>query len=109
MRKIIIKDFDHFTDRNMNQDNINPKANKQFSKVLTVMCGEKWRSAREMITPTFTTGHIKAAQIHVQSSAQELIQYIKNIDRNDVDLKMLFNRSSWPSTFIFYRVNIYGP
>ena len=35
IRKIVVKDFDHFTDRNMNQDNVNPKANKHFASGMT--------------------------------------------------------------------------
>ena len=73
----------------MNQDNVNPKANKHFTSGMTVLRGEKWRSAREMITPTFTTGHLKAAHIHVQHSAQDLIQYIEKMDKLDVDVKVL--------------------
>ena len=45
-----------------------------------------------MITPTFTTGHLKAAQVHVQHSAQDLIGYMETMDRKDVDVKILLNK-----------------
>ena len=91
MRKILIKDFDHFTDRNMNQDNISPEANKHFSNAMTVLRGDKWRSAREMVSPTFTSGQIKASMVHIQDSAQELVNYLNKIDLKNVEVKALLN------------------
>ena len=59
----MIKDFDHFKNRafvkpeNLNMDVV---SNKLFGKFLTVLQDEKWKSMRNMLTPIFTSGKIKA-------------------------------------------------
>ena len=92
MRQILIKDFDHFTDRNMNQDNISPEANKHVTKGMTVLRGDKWRSAREMVSPTFSTKQIKASMVHVENSAQELLKHLEKLqDLKNIEVKALIN------------------
>jgi cytochrome P450 family 6 len=70
----MIKDFDHFVDRRPIE--ANPKSNKYFMDMLTVMTGERWKTMRNILSPVFTSGklrnmmpiihNVRMKQIHLQ-------------------------------------------
>merc|ERR1711976_1106623 len=76
----------------MNQDSFSPEANKHFANAMTVLRGDKWRSAREMVSPTFSTKQIRASMVHVENSAQELLKHLEKLqDLKNIEVKALIN------------------
>ena len=69
-KKILIKDFDYFTDRNLNTEYVHEHTSKYFKNMLSVMTGSRWKSARNMLTPIFTSGKIKATMPIVNASGK---------------------------------------
>ena len=69
-KKLLIKDFDHFTDRNLNTKYVHEDVGKYFKNMLTFFEGDQWRSARNMLTPIFTSGKMKAAMPIVNASGK---------------------------------------
>ena len=92
-KKIMVKDFDHFVDRPFGEG-INPEANKHFSKMLTVLKGDDWRSTRTLVTPIFTSGKIKATVPVLNRVASELVKHMddKILGQSSTDSKELFQK-----------------
>ncbi len=59
-RNILIKDFDHFTDRRIFAIDTTSESNKLVANMLTMLTGEKWKKVRSMMSPAFTSGKLKA-------------------------------------------------
>jgi hypothetical protein len=56
-KNVMIKDFDHFVDRRKIE--ANPKSNKYFMEMLTMMTGERWKTMRNIMSPVFTSGKLR--------------------------------------------------
>lgn len=67
IKQVLIKDFQHFTDRGIFSDEkVDPLTGNLFSSK-----GDKWKKMRSRITPTFTSGKMKMMfQILVDTSKQ---------------------------------------
>ena len=63
VKRVLIKDFDHFVDRRPLQFNEDVLVNKYFNNMLTVISGEKWKYTRSTLSPIFTSGKLKAMTI----------------------------------------------
>ncbi len=59
-RNILIKDFDYFADRRSFPMDESTYANKIVANMLTAIKGEKWKKVRNMLSPAFTSGKLKA-------------------------------------------------
>lgn len=72
MKQILIKDFDHFVDRQPSRHQNNP----YFDKMLVSLHGQEWKNIRSQLTPTFTSGKIKRMFQHFNKSATLLVRSI---------------------------------
>lgn len=88
VKKIFIKDFDHFTDRGMviNED-IDPLTNH-----LLALDGEKWKKMRHKLTPTFTSGKLKMMFPTIIDIAKKLEVETGKITNTNVDVADLCSR-----------------
>ena len=60
-KKILIKDFDHFTDRTdlgLSGD-IENEGDRIFKQVFILLKGDSWKRQRSIMTPVFTSGKLK--------------------------------------------------
>jgi len=63
IRRIFIKDFDHFVNRRSFPSDI-----KYIRKFSTIIRDQEWREVRMASTPTFTTGKIKRVSLAIDDS-----------------------------------------
>ncbi|XP_023030479.1 cytochrome P450 9e2 isoform X2 [Leptinotarsa decemlineata] len=91
MKLVLIKDFDHFTDRRTYiPDDVDPLwANSLFS-----LKGSKWRNMRSTLSPAFTSSKMKGMFILMKKCAENFIDHFSKQDENiiPVDLKDIFSR-----------------
>ena len=66
MKAVMIKDFDHFTDRRTVQLNTDNPINKLTMGMATNLKGETWKLLRNIISPIFTSGKLKGMTQLVQ-------------------------------------------
>ncbi|CAL8144621.1 unnamed protein product [Orchesella dallaii] len=76
IKNVLIKDFDHFTDRR----HPFPIADKTavFSKNLGDLQGDEWKNVRQSVSPTFTTGKMRKMMEHFNSVGQEWIEMLQS-------------------------------
>ena len=55
VKTVLVKDFDHFQDRRA----FSGFQNEYLDEMLTQLEGEKWRQARHLVSPVFTSGKLK--------------------------------------------------
>lgn len=81
IKKVLIKDFQHFHDRGMYyNEKTDPLTGHLFN-----LAGEKWRKLRAKVTPTFSTGKIKQMFPIVATIGQELVNSLsKMLDTNSL-------------------------
>lgn len=72
VQRILITDFKYFHSRGCPLD----YEGDPFTANLFSITGEKWRSLRNKITPTFTTGKLKTMFDEISNCGEELIKYI---------------------------------
>ena len=92
-RRIMVKDFDHFVDRNFL--NIHPEANKYTGLFLVNIKGEHWRSIRNLLTPMFTSSKLKSIMPLLHTNAENLTKYLEekaNSKDPNMDCKDTFQR-----------------
>jgi cytochrome P450 family 6 len=92
LKKILIKDFDHFTDRGFFIDEkIDPLTGHLFS-----LSGQKWHHLRNKLSPTFTSGKLKAMFSTFVDCGKTLQDNISsNIGKpalEDIEIRDLFAR-----------------
>ncbi len=59
-KDVMIKHFDHFTDRRTFAMDTSTEGNKYTANMLTMITGEKWKKVRSLMSPAFTSGKLKA-------------------------------------------------
>lgn len=69
---MLIKDFNHFTDRGVYAGtHANPLNNNIF-----FMCGERWKTMRQKLSPTFTANKLKHMDGQVKECSDSLLSVI---------------------------------
>ena len=86
IKNIMVRHFAHFVDR---RDIVVNKLTKYF---LAMMKGDEWRRARNVLSPTFTSGKMKAMLPLMSESVKQLdlILQEKSSSGEDIEAKTLF-------------------
>ena len=87
VNSVLIKDFDHFVDRrsmDLNDEIVN--------EMLTVAKGDHWKAVRSIMSPTFSSGKMKAMFFLVQSSSDALVEACQERKDSDsvINIKSMF-------------------
>ena len=91
-KRILIKDFDHFTDRT-DLGNTNPVENecdRIFRQTFILQKGDSWKSQRSLMTPVFTTGKLKMMFPLLVKTAQQMEAQIEQMENIELDVKEIF-------------------
>ncbi len=65
-RDILIRDFDHFCDRRSFDQDESTEVNRYAANMLLTLKGDKWRRVRNIMSPAFTSGKLKAMVPFIQ-------------------------------------------
>ncbi|XP_064107332.1 cytochrome P450 9e2-like [Macrobrachium nipponense] len=92
IKNIFIKDFDHFTDRRIFKSH--SERDKVMNDMLSNENGEKWKSLRSIMSPTFTSGKMKNMFHLVCDKADALVAFslAEASKKSLVDIKFNFGR-----------------
>ncbi|XP_066992167.2 cytochrome P450 9e2 isoform X1 [Anabrus simplex] len=95
IKRITVKDFDHFTDHQL----FGVPPDDFAAKNLFTLTGEEWREMRNTLSPAFTSSKMKAMFVLMDECGQQLGDYLQNeINQQKagepyvLDLKDLFTR-----------------
>lgn len=75
IRSILIKDFSYFVDREFPCD----EEHEPLSGHLFALPGQKWRNLRAKLSPTFTSGKLKAMFATLVKSGSTLQSFLENV------------------------------
>lgn len=92
IKEILIKSFDTFHDRGFNFNNLqDPLLGNIFNTR-----GQKWKDLRAKMTPTFTSGRMKAMFPIISMNNNRLIDYLQpSADKNEqIEFKQVFQQLS---------------
>jgi cytochrome P450 family 6 len=101
VNRILIKDFSHFHDRGFPID----EETNPLEAHLFLLTGEKWRTMRNKLSPTFTSGKIKGMYGLMEDCASQLIKGIREKGSNEreiIDLLGCFTTDVIGSTAFGY-------
>lgn len=84
IRNILIKDFDHFLNRTMTN---NEKHDGVGSNILFLMKTPKWRDVRRKMTPAFSTGKMKLMSKLMNNCAEHMVEYLRQKTKQDDHLE----------------------
>nr|XP_053648973.1 cytochrome P450 3A41-like isoform X1 [Cherax quadricarinatus] len=92
LKGILVKDFDHFVDREI----FRTEEGNITNKMLVRKSGDEWKALRAIMTPTFTSGKIRGMFPLVCNKADTLVSFtLKEADQKPyVDMKDIFGRFS---------------
>ncbi|KAJ8951079.1 hypothetical protein NQ318_003777 [Aromia moschata] len=77
IKRILIKDFNHFWDRTI----LAPRHNELFANVMFVQKNPEWKKVRARMTPVFSPAKLKGMMPHINEIGLKLSEYIrKNCD-----------------------------
>ena len=84
LKDVLVRHFSHFMDRRQDFHE------KYTSKFLTQLCGSEWKHTRSIMSPTFTSGKMKA-MLHLMNECLEpMMKRIRRNNGKDMDMKNLF-------------------
>ena len=102
IKQVLIKDFDFMVDRREFKMN-----NEYLDTMMTQLEGEQWRTMRNLMTPVFTSGKLKA-MVPIMNKVcigQKFcfIIYISHISKGSIELKQNYTQEKKPiSGPVFY-------
>lgn len=114
LRLIFVKDFNHFQDRGFYSD----EKRDPLTGHLFLMNGERWRSLRNQLSPTFTSGKLKAMFPTLVECGGPFIEFMDKVanDGQPIEIKEILARyttniiasvSEKLYFYVFSRNNIY--
>lgn len=87
IKKILIKDFDHFVDRRQFFN----KNDGSLGYMLTVLQGDEWKGVRASVSPTFTTGKIRKMMEYFNSVGKEWVDEYSSKAKTSSDGSVLID------------------
>jgi cytochrome P450 len=84
LKDMLIRNISSFMDRRPNFEH------PVISKQLVLMSGDEWRQTRTIISPTFTSGKMKAMFPKIKDAVSLLLKQVDNKNGTEFDLKNLF-------------------
>jgi len=86
-RQILVKDFNHFVDRDT-EENMSKafpgKTDAYWLEQMTIKTGDKWKDIRSTFSPIFTSGKMKAMMRFIDIVSDSLVQHMdKNTAMSD--------------------------
>ncbi|KAF5271172.1 hypothetical protein FQR65_LT17687 [Abscondita terminalis] len=91
IKRITIKDFDHFTDHNsFTTEEVEPLLGKNLFNLK----GQRWRDMRATLSPSFTSSKMKIMFSLMSECAEEFVQYFRNQkdQLQEVEIRDIFTR-----------------
>lgn len=85
IQQIMVKDFGHFYDRGFP----NIESDILFSKNIFNLTGQSWRSLRNKLTPTFSSGKLKHMFDQFLKSGDHMSEHINQQSENACDAKQI--------------------
>ena len=78
-RQILVKDFNHFVDRDT-EENMSKafpgKIDAYWLEQMTIKTGDKWKDIRSTFSPIFTSGKMKAMMRFIDKVSDTLVQHM---------------------------------
>jgi cytochrome P450 family 9 len=95
IKKIMIRDFDHFVNRDANENNL--IGDKYFGRSVLQLRDHKWKEMRQLLSPIYTTSKLKMMFNLMLESAEEFSNNLKekskmNNDVIEIDTRDVFAR-----------------
>jgi cytochrome P450 family 6 len=74
IKLIMVRDFDHFVDR----PTLRIRNSPYTENMLLNIKGQHWKNVRAILTPTFSSGKLKAMENLVEQCGQQLETFLQN-------------------------------
>ncbi|KAL7026331.1 hypothetical protein ACKWTF_013864 [Chironomus riparius] len=88
LKEVLIGSFDNFYHKGFEFDE---KTDPLWSNLATINNLEQWKILRAKISPTFTSGKMKMMFPIVLECADRLIEYIKEVNHENLEMKEIFS------------------
>merc|ERR1712130_803880 len=78
-RQILVKDFNHFVDRDTEENMLKlfpGKIDAYWLEQMTLKTGDKWKDIRSTFSPIFTSGKMKAMMRFIDKVSESLVQHM---------------------------------
>lgn len=91
-KKVMIKDFDHFSLLRKFGYKDDSKENKMVHSSMTAMNTEDWKKWRGLFTKVFTSTKLKLMVPHFAKVGRQMEEYVEGVVGEDIDLRDLFSK-----------------
>lgn len=98
IKKIAVKDFDHFSDHTKLTDD-KSFDNDMLSKVLTALTGQKWKDMRSTLSPAFTTSKMRQMLDLIIDCSEEVTKFFQNQSKSNNDAVLVLDMKETFSKF----------
>lgn len=88
IKRITIKDFDHFANHDQSFDDID----RVFSKSLFSLHNQQWREMRTILSPIFTSSKMKMMFGLLSNHVTDFMTHFKRMAESDIDVYDIFSR-----------------
>jgi len=86
-KKILIKDFEHFTDIRAFGYESERKDGQLIKFMFTNMKGDRWKKARSMMSGVFTSGKLKMMTPHIVKCGEQMADYLDNMQAEGTEFE----------------------
>jgi len=93
-KRVMVKDFDHFSEiRHMGYKGTS-KENKLYHHMLTSLPGDEWKKVRALLTPCFSGSKLKLMLPYLKKVGAQLCEYVSKHTGEEFDARDLFSKYS---------------